>query len=134
MVDLSTYRPRKGDVILVAATVRADYYPGAAGFTADVAGLYQTAYLKLDDVRGVRKLTFEVGDRVRGRGKVGKIVALVGDFAWVAPDDKDAPPITAEVAYLERLRDEALAVEGEVAAEQPAAAQAPQARAEEVQS
>ncbi len=114
MPNMTTYRPRKGDVILVRATVRHDWNPGSKMFTVEIPGQYSTSLIGLEDIAGIGSLAYEVGDLVEARGKTGVIRAMAGDYVWVEPRaDKDHshPPFTAHIGMLTRMRDAALTEE-----------------------
>jgi hypothetical protein len=123
MPNMTTYKPRRGDVVLVRATVRHDVRPGEATFFADVSGVYSSALIKLDDIVSVEKLAFEVGDRVEARGKTGVICAMCGEHVWIDPqgNSKEWPPYTAHIGMLTRLRDVTLDEEAKGVAEEPPA-------------
>ncbi len=101
-LNLDSYQPRKGDVILLRGTVRYDMRDDSNGVSVDVEGTYATAHIQRKDIAGVEKLEFQKGDRVDALGRTGTILAIVGSFAWIDTGTKDHPPFTAPLTNMVR--------------------------------
>jgi hypothetical protein len=117
------YKQRKGDVVLLRATVSYNWTPDHADeFLVTVEGRSTAILIKRASIVGIDRLRFDIGETVRriGCGPEGKIVAINGDFAWVNFGLPEAEGEVIRLSKLERV-DEAPQEpdDQEIAAEAP---------------
>lgn len=101
------YRARKGDILILHATVRYDQSRGDS-ISVKVEGHNWDVTLGRDQIAGVSRVNLDKGDTVIVRGDaedVGTILAVDGDFAWVGRKTKGANA-TVHVGELERIETE----------------------------
>ena len=85
------YLPRKGDVVILHATVRYDFDPGGSDNVSLSLSIreHDSNFVPLDKIVGLHARHWEPGDKVRiiSNGQFGEVVAVSDDAVWIKRED-----------------------------------------------
>ena len=94
------YLPREGDVVVVHAVVEHDYHATSSTKMVALAPrkYAQTFYIDLDQIIGIHRYKWEVGDLVTySVFGVGQIIAMHEDLLWVRFDGGEMQTLDAGI-------------------------------------
>jgi hypothetical protein len=113
------YLPRKGDVVVLHATVKHVCDPGDDSVHLKVNGHWDTTIIELDKVAGLHRRHWDVGDKVQFRGRApvdqrhGVVAGVEDDMVWVRFDDRKERFLTLHANQIEAQPEEPQTVAAE---------------------
>ena len=115
------YKPRKGDILSIHATVKHNFTASGGDIYLEVDGHFSTIALKSEQIDRIVRQKFEIGSRVliSDMNQIGFVRAISGDYAWIKLDLASEHYVTKHLNEITRVAEPD--AEDELPAEEPPA-------------